>query len=106
MGKRRAGAADSFNCPNCGAEVPAGAEFCRHCGASHDSGWGEDDAGWGEDAASGYGPDDDFDYDEFIAREFPEQATPQSKHRGKRWAMAVVVAIVVTAFLASILSWF
>jgi len=104
MAKRRGKAGDYFHCPNCGAEVPAGAKFCRQCGASDDSGWSDDDASWDDEVASGYGPEEDFDYDEFVARDFPDQARPGSKQRVKRWAMAVLVTIVVAAFLASVLS--
>jgi len=83
--------------------VRSGARFCRECGASEESGWNEDD-GSAADETSGYGPDDDFDYDEYIAREFPDQTSPTSKQRIARWAMAVLVAIVVAALLASVCS--
>ena len=28
-----------FECPNCGAEVPAGARACRECGSDETTGW-------------------------------------------------------------------
>ena len=107
MGKRPGKAHEFFRCPNCGADVPESAKFCRQCGASDDSGWGENDDSWSSDGVgSGYSPDDDFDYDEYIAREFPDQAGPRPGHGVKRWAMAVLVAIVVAAFLAMVWSRF
>jgi hypothetical protein len=105
MAKRREKAGENFICPNCGAEVPVGAKSCRECGASDDSGWGEDDFSQDEGWIAGYGPDQDFDYDEFVRREFPGQSPVDSKYRRKRWAMAVLVAIVAAAFLVSVLFW-
>ena len=104
MARRRGKDDDYFLCPNCGAEVPVGAKFCRECGASDDSGWGEEES-QDEGSGSGYGPDDEFDYDEFVRREFPEQSPVDSNYRLKRWAMAVLVALVAAAFLASVLFW-
>jgi hypothetical protein len=104
MARRRGKAGEYFNCPCCGAEVPVGAKFCRECGASDESGWGEDES-QDEESSTGYRPDDDFDYDEFVSREFPNQSPFGSKQRVKRWAMAVLVAIVAAAFLASVLLW-
>ncbi len=106
MAKRRGKADEYFNCPNCGAGVPVGAKFCRECGASDDSGWGQDDDSWADDLTTGYGPEGDFDYEGFVAREFPDQSPLRSQQRMKRWAMAVLVAIVAAAFLASVLSRF
>ncbi len=103
MAKRRKRGDDYFTCPNCGAKVPVGAKFCRKCGASDDSGWGEDDFSQSEEWVAGYGPDDDFDYDEFVRREFPEQSPVDAKYRRRRWTTAVLVAIVIAAFLAFVL---
>lgn len=33
---------DWFACPNCGAEVPAGAKSCPECGSDENTGWSED----------------------------------------------------------------
>ena len=83
---------DYFVCPNCGAELRSDATFCRHCGASDDAGWGGD-----EDShnAEGYGEWEDdptFDYDEFVAREFPDHASPKPRRRSSQ---SIVVAVVV-----------
>ena len=60
-----------FLSPHCGYALPANASRCRQCGASAEYGW---------DSVDGYVDDfeadsleDDFDYDEFVAREFPER---------------------------------
>jgi hypothetical protein len=64
---------DYFICPCCGAELPVTARFCRHCGASDDSGWNADEHV--PDDGSDFDPDDDFDYDDFLRRELPEHAS-------------------------------
>jgi len=80
---------DYFICPHCGAEVRAGADVCRECGASDESGWGEDDHSW----------DDDFDYDEFISREFPSRSTSKAPRYSRRCLVIVVVLLVCFALL-------
>jgi uncharacterized membrane protein YvbJ len=82
---------DWFACPCCGAEVACGASFCRQCGASEDSGWG--------DETDDYGEDDDFDYDEFVRREFPEHAPPGTKYPPRKVLMAILVVLLCIALL-------
>ncbi len=53
-------------CPVCGAEPPRGARACPECGACEETGWGEESYSSGLDLPD----DDEFDYDEFIDREF------------------------------------
>ena len=92
----RARQKDYFVCPHCGANVPAGAMSCRDCGADDETGWSENAGEWEDNVpSSGHGSDDELDYDEFIARELPNQA-PVS---GRRRVWTVVVAIVILAFL-------
>ena len=92
----RARQRDDFVCPHCGARVPVGATSCRHCGSDDETGWSESAGEWEDNVpSSGYGSDDEFDYDGFVAKEFPDQA-PVS---GRRRVWTVVVAIVILAFL-------
>jgi hypothetical protein len=59
-------------CPVCGEEVPRDVRACPECGADHNSGWKEDaDAYDGVDL-----PEHDFNYDDFVQREFGSQAKP------------------------------
>lgn len=81
----------SFECPHCGEDVPSGAQRCRYCGASEEYDWGESD---GQFAAGGYG-DDDFDYDEFVEREFGSEDRPPADESKKFWLRIVVLAVVV-----------
>jgi len=52
-------------CPNCGADVPGGVRACPECGADEHTGWSEDARASGLDL-----PDDSFDYEKFVQREF------------------------------------
>ena len=54
-------------CTNCGAAVSPNAIACPECGADKETGWNEDAHAQGLDL-----PEEDFDYDEFIEREFDE----------------------------------
>jgi uncharacterized membrane protein YvbJ len=83
-------------CPNCGADVPAGAKACPECGADERTGWSE------QAYASGLGlPDDSFDYDQFVKQEF----SPVKKRLpyGIRWYWCVVAIVVVALLVAAAL---
>ncbi len=78
-------------CPICGEDVPPRSLACPECGADHETGWKEDaDAyGGGLDLA-----DDEFDYDDFVAREFGSKAP---KPRGVSlfwWIVGIILTIV------------
>ncbi len=79
-------------CPHCGADVLIGAAACRSCGSDANTGWAEDAAARGVDLPAGYGGEEEFDYDEFLAQEF-------GRTRGGRrvvpWRRIGVAAIVV-----------
>ena len=96
--ERKSQDAEYFVCPHCGAEVPAAASFCRHCGASEESGWNESEADL-YDHNAGYADDDDFDYNEFITREFADRTSQSTSHKVTRWLMGIVVAVVCISLL-------
>lgn len=79
------------NCPNCGADVPTGARACPECGADEQTGWSEkaryDDLGI---------PDDSFDYDEYVKREF-EGESPHLRRR-RFWRMVGIVLLLLSLF--------
>ena len=82
-------------CPVCGEEVPRGAKACPECGADERSGWREDaDETGGLDL-----PDEEFNYDEFVGREFGGESKPEGI--GWVWWAAAVAALL--AFIAMLL---
>ena len=78
---------DASICPVCGAEVPAGAAACPDCGADERTGWSGDT---GDEIPAGYEGEDDFDYDDFVRREF-------NTHRPRRRAVPIVIGLVLLA---------
>jgi hypothetical protein len=79
-------------CPNCGAEVPPHARACPECGADEQTGWSEVARTDGLDL-----PDENFDYDDFVKREFGDKSPVP---RGVHWFWWVIALLVVAAFLA------
>jgi hypothetical protein len=78
-------------CPNCGAEVPRKARACPECGADEATGWSEDARASGLDL-----PDESFDYDDFVKREFGEKSPVP---RGVAWYWWVVALALAVAFI-------
>ena len=83
-------------CPNCGAEIPARAKACPECGSDEQTGWSEQAHTDSLDL-----PDENFDYDEFVEREFGEPKKSPVP-RGLHWFWWVVAILLITAF---ILAW-
>jgi hypothetical protein len=80
-------------CPNCGADVPPRAKACPECGACDQTGWSAE-AGEG-----GLGlPDPDFQYEEFVQREFGPEPRRTSGVKWHWW--------VVSLAMAGLLLWF
>jgi predicted amidophosphoribosyltransferase len=83
---------DDLTCSHCGGNITASSAICRHCGFSED---------YHESAEEGYA-EDEFDYDAFIAREFPAHARhdPATVRRQMlKWVLiACLVASLVIGF--------
>ena len=84
------------NCPHCGADVPAGAKACPACGADEKTGWSEEAHVGGLNL-----PDETFDYDEFVDREFGKKKVLPHGISWFWWAVAIAAA---GAFLALLLA--
>ena len=79
-------------CPNCGADVPSNARACPECGADEATGWSE------AARTDGLGlPDESFDYEDFVKREFGNQSPVP---RGVHWFWWVIGLLVVAALVA------
>ena len=83
------------SCPNCGADVPAGAKACPECGADEHTGWSEEAYASSLDL-----PDDSFNYDEFVRRELEPQKKPIP--HGIHWFWWLVAIVVATALVIAI----
>lgn len=77
-------------CPVCGEWVPRGAAACDDCGACAKSGWSGDTQADGLDL-----PDDEFDYDDFVAREFGGKSSKQSLTTNVWWWVALVLLLIL-----------
>ena len=78
-------------CPNCGAEVPPNSKACPECGSDEETGWSEEAKTEGLDL-----PNQDFDYDDFVKREFGKEGPVP---RGIHWFWWIVAAGAVIAFV-------
>lgn len=77
-------------CDNCGAGIPENAAACPECGADEATGW---------DGYSFEDPDEEFDYDDFVAHEFGQGKTETIPH-GLHWfwwlvGVGLIVALVL-----------
>ena len=81
-------------CPHCGADVPPKAKRCPECGSDEETGWSDE-----AEAANLGLPDENFDYDEFVKREFEGG----DKRRGIKWYWFVAAIIVVLILLGLII---
>ena len=78
-------------CPNCGAEVPPNARACPACGSDEETGWSEEARSSGLDL-----PEEKFDYDDFVKREFGGESP---KPRGIPWFWWVIAIGLVALFV-------
>jgi hypothetical protein len=79
-------------CPCCGAKVLPNAKACPECGA-------DEETGWSHATAEGLDlPDEDFNYEEFVKREFGGKKKSRVPH-GIRWFWWVVAVLLLASFL-------
>jgi hypothetical protein len=96
MAKRKQPPKD-FDCPACGERVPGGSKSCPECGACEKSGWS------GNTDEDGLGlPDEEFDYDKFVAEEFGGGTPKKGK---QRWLPAVALILFLAIALSIVLGW-
>jgi len=84
-------------CPNCGEEIPAKAKACPGCGSDEKTGWSEETRTDGLDL-----PDDSFDYNEYIKREFGSRKAIPYGQKKFWWIVAVLLLL---AFLWAGFHW-
>ncbi len=89
-------AEDDFICPVCGAGVPAKAKACPECGSDEKTGWSENTVYDG----TGIEEPEDFDYDEYLKKEFGQQPV-RSRWEWFWWVVAVVVLAAIVWLLVA-----
>ena len=77
-------------CPNCGAEVPRNAKACPECGSDEQTGWSDEASSDGLDL-----PEQEFDYKDFVKREFGAKSPVPRGIRWFWWVIAIGVVIVL-----------
>lgn len=81
-------------CPCCGAEVSPNAAGCRECGAGKiDGRWESREVYDGIDLPG----DDDFDYDEFVQKEFGEGKVKKTPVQWFWWIVAVILLLALVS---------
>ncbi len=96
MRREREDNEDYFVCPHCGAEVRRDARACPECGSDDSTGWAEDADRWAAGIPAGYSGEDEFDYDEFVRREFGGM-------RRRVFGLPLWLAILLLALLGVVL---
>ena len=81
-------------CPNCGATVPPKARACPECGSDDETGWSAD-ARESNELDLGI-PDEDFDYEKFVEREFGGK---KPKPRSLAWIWWIVAFLLLAGVL-------
>lgn len=79
-------------CPFCGEEINKNAKSCKYCGSDEETGWS--DSGY-EDSV---GPDEGFDYDEMIKREFGEERSFKKSKKAIYLKIASVILLIAFIF--------
>lgn len=79
-------------CPNCGADLPRNAKACPECGSDENTGWSDEAYASGLDL-----PDDEFDYEKFVEKEFGEKR--KIKPQGIHWLWWIVGLGLIVLFL-------
>lgn len=101
---KKGGKPQWFHCPNCGEEVRTDWKACPACGSDEETGWKQDYAGEGDASTEGLAndSDDDFDYDEYVAREFPDTFQPKPNPR-QFWGWLFLVLALIGLLAATLL---
>ncbi len=90
---------DAFICPICGEDVPANAAACPHCGSDENTGWSDQTIYDG----TGIEDPDDFDYEEFLARERDGKTRSPAGRRWGGWLPLVILLVLILFILAWVL---
>jgi hypothetical protein len=88
-----------FLCPNCGETVRVGAPSCPSCGSDEKTGWGEDAEQGGADYGGDYGGQEDFNYADFIKREFADDSGNSGLPDRRELVTGAIAIVLIIALL-------
>lgn len=104
---------DTYLCPGCDKEVAVGSRACPHCNppqkarkrpkpvaSRSKSSWHQESTAEGLDL-----PDEDFDYDEFVAREFGRKPHRRIGIKWYWWLTALILLVLMIMGIASLGDW-
>jgi len=77
-------------CPNCGAPVPPNARACPECGSDEETGWSE-----AAETESLDLPDENFDYDDFVKKEFGNKSPVPHGIKWYWWLVAILTMLAL-----------
>jgi predicted nucleic acid-binding Zn ribbon protein len=86
-----------FHCPVCGEEVKVGARMCPECGADEKTGWNQDYLRQDYIYDDLDLPDEEFDYEAFIRKEFGNGSIKKQSRR--EWLLAGVALFIVIVWI-------
>ena len=87
------GMSRDFTCRNCGADLHPNSQSCPACGQPRSG----RSPGPGKRDSAEFESDDDFDYDDFIQREFGSSARPYGI-RPVWWVTGIVLILALALF--------
>lgn len=108
--------ADTYLCPGCDKEVAVGSRSCPHCNPnpprkrrerSKAAATGRTKRSWEQDkSADGLDlPDEDFDYDDFVAREFGGKPHRRIGIKWYWWVTALVLVVLMIKAGGKLCGW-
>jgi hypothetical protein len=104
--------ADTYLCPGCDQEVAVGSRGCPRCNSPHKRRRRSKAAAGGtrrrerDHSADGLDlPDDDFDYDAFVAREFGLKPHRRIGIEWYWWVTALILVLVMILGIALLGGW-
>jgi hypothetical protein len=92
--------ADWFACPSCGAEVQVGSRGCSKCSKNTPKSWAEEPH---LDGVSLPDDPDDFDYNDFVNREFGRPSSIKPPHLAWKWWLTAIIllALMITGLISN-----
>ena len=92
--------ADWYACPSCGAEVRVGSRGCPKCSSGSGAKWDQEEYLDGIDLPEDAG---EFDYNDFVKREFGGGTSPLKPH-GMKWKWWITGVLLLGALVLGLVA--